>query len=105
MCVPTSSSAFSSSGENSTYWSFENSKPFTMSSRATGTSSFTQKYCCFRREPQSLCSRLKEMALVDSVAEWSFTGIETSPKDTVSVAIERDAMVLRLHQRAFGGSQ
>ena len=51
-----------------------------------------QKYCCFRREPQSLCSRLKEIALLDSVAEWSFTGIETSPKETVSVAIDREAM-------------
>src|SRR2546423_1666189 len=32
-----------------------------MSSRATGTSSLTQRYCCFRREPQPLCSRLNEI--------------------------------------------
>ena len=35
---------------------------------------------------------LKEMALLASVAENSFTGIETSPNETVSDAIERAAM-------------
>src|SRR5688572_17331578 len=64
-----------------------------MSSRATGTSSFTQKYCCFRREPQALCSRLKEIARLASVAENSFTGMDTSPKDRVNEAIDRAAML------------
>src|SRR5713226_8183309 len=63
-----------------------------MSSRATGTSSFTQKYCCLSREPQVLCSRLNEMARLASVAEKSFTGMETSPKETVSDAIDRAAI-------------
>src|SRR6267154_193120 len=63
-----------------------------MSSRATGTSSFTQMYCCLSRDPQVLCSRLNEMARLASVAEKSFTGIETIPNETVSVAIDRAAM-------------
>src|SRR5688572_13760262 len=65
-----------------------------MSSRPTGISSLRHRYCCFRREPQPLCSMLKEMALDDSVAEKSFTGIETNPKETVSEAMERAAMIL-----------
>src|SRR5687768_3732493 len=64
-----------------------------MSSRATGTSSFTQKYCCFRREPQALCSRLKEIARLASVAEKSFTGMDTIPKDRVNDAIDLAAML------------
>src|SRR5438477_10489570 len=63
-----------------------------MSSRATGTSSFTQMYCCLRREPQALCSRLNEIARLASVAEKSLTGMDTSPKDTVNEAIDRAAM-------------
>src|SRR5437870_853218 len=63
-----------------------------MSSRATGTSSFTQMYCCLSRDPQDLCSRLKEIARLASVAEKSFTGIETIPNETVSVAIDRAAI-------------
>src|SRR6266852_5147015 len=63
-----------------------------MSSRATTTSSLTQMYCCFKRDPQALCSRLNEMARLASVAEKSFTGIETLPNETVSVAIDRAAM-------------
>jgi hypothetical protein len=35
---------------------------------------------------------LKEMARLDSVAEKSFTGMDTRPKETVRVAIERAAM-------------
>src|SRR5258708_3164632 len=64
-----------------------------MSSRATGTSSFTQMYCCFNRDPQVLCNRLNEIARLASVAEKSFTGIETIPNETVSVAIDRAAML------------
>src|SRR5215831_785434 len=63
-----------------------------MSSRGTTTSSLMHTYCCFRREPQVLCSMLNEIALLDSVAEKSLTGIETSPKETVSDAMERAAM-------------
>src|ERR1700752_188708 len=64
-----------------------------MSSRGTTTSSLAQMYCCLRREPQALCRRLKEIARLASEAEKSFTGIETSPNETVSEAIDRAAMV------------
>src|SRR5437763_4723249 len=64
-----------------------------MSSRATATSSFTQKYCCFSREPQVLCSRLNEIARLASVAGKSLTGMDTSPNDTVNEAIDRAAIV------------
>src|SRR3977135_4499215 len=57
-----------------------------MSSRPTATSSLTQMYCCLSRDPQALCSRLNEIARLASVAEKSFTGIETIPKQTVAVA-------------------
>src|SRR5689334_9828071 len=74
-----------------------------MSSRPTGTSSLTQKYCCFKREPQALCSRLNEMARLASVAEKSFTGMETSPKETVNDAMERAAIsYLRQHGKNAG---
>src|SRR4051812_10641827 len=63
-----------------------------MSSRPTGTSSLTQKYCCRRREPQALCSRLKEIARLDSVAEKSLTGIDTSPNEILKEPIDRAAI-------------
>src|SRR6185503_7405786 len=63
-----------------------------MSSRGTTTSSLAQMYCCLTREPQALCSMLKEIARLASVAEKSLTGMETSPKETVRDAIERAAM-------------
>src|SRR6266849_4631692 len=63
-----------------------------MSSRATATSSLTQMYCCLRRDPQALCSRLNEIARLASVAEKSFTGIDTSPNETVNDAIDRAAI-------------
>src|SRR5437667_522765 len=63
-----------------------------MSSRPTATSSFTQMYCCLSRDPQDLCSRLNEMARLASVAEKSFTGMETSPNETVNDAIDRAAI-------------
>src|SRR4051794_14050656 len=69
-----------------------------MSSRATGTSSLMQMYCCLRREPQALCSRLNDSWRLASVAEYSFTGIATSPKDTVRVPIDLAAMAT-LRQR------
>src|SRR6266705_3201141 len=74
-----------------------------MSSRATGTSSFTQMYCCLSRDPQVLCSRLKEMARLASVAEKSLTGMETSPNETVNDAIDRAAIsYLRRYRRNTG---
>src|SRR3979490_3371471 len=63
-----------------------------MSSRATATSSLTQMYCCLSRDPQALCSRLNEIARLASVAEKSFTGIETIPNETVSVGVGRAGM-------------
>src|SRR5437764_7945213 len=79
-----------------------------MSSRTTGTSSLMQMYCCFSRDPQPLCSRLKEIARLASVAEKSFTGIDTSPNEIVNDAIDRAAMSclpgcsgLEARQRAF----
>src|ERR1044071_539420 len=74
-----------------------------MSSRATGTSSFTQMYCCLSRDPQVLCSRLNEIARLASVAEKSFTGIETIPNETVSVAIDRAGMLASAHVPPFQG--
>src|SRR3979411_1777742 len=74
-----------------------------MSSRATGTSSFTQMYCCLSRDPQVLCSRLNEMARLASGAEKSFTGIETIPNETVRVAIDRGAMSAREMVPPFQG--
>src|SRR5262249_54855176 len=63
-----------------------------MSSRGTATSSFAQRYCCLSRDPHPLWSMLNEIAWLDSVAEKSFTGIETSPNETVRVAMDRGAM-------------
>jgi hypothetical protein len=50
-------------------------------------------YCCLSREWHVLWRRLNEMAWLASVAEKSFTGIDTSPKETVSDAMERGAML------------
>src|SRR4029078_4917744 len=66
------------------------------SSRSTITSSLMQTYCCLRREPQVLCSMLKEIAFCDWVAVNSFTGIATSPKETVSEPMERGAAIKTL---------
>src|SRR5688572_7156435 len=52
-----------------------------------------QTYCCFRREPQPLCSMLKEIEFWDWVAVNSFTGIATSPNETVSEPMERGAAI------------
>src|SRR5262245_40932092 len=62
-----------------------------MSSRSTIWPSLRQTYCCRRREPQSLCSRLNEICPVDCVAVKSLTGIATSPNEIVSEPIERGA--------------
>ncbi len=63
-----------------------------MSSRATGISSFRQRYCCLSREPQSLCNMLNEIALLASVAENIFAGIDTNPNAMVRDPIDRAAM-------------
>src|ERR1700743_2561806 len=49
-------------------------------------------YCCLRRELHFLCSRLKETAELACVAEKSFTGMETRPKEMVAVPTEWAAM-------------
>src|SRR5215831_13827808 len=87
--VDFSSIALSSSGENWTYLSLENSKPLIMSSRSTFSPSEEQMYCCFKRDPHFLCSRLKEMALCGCEAKKSFTGMETRPKEMVPDAMAR----------------
>src|SRR5262245_50017062 len=56
-------------------------------------------YCCFSREPHSLWSMLKEIPVADSAAEYSLTGIDTMPKETVAVAIARGA-IMRPPKRA-----
>src|SRR5436190_3275365 len=86
-----SCSAFSSSGWKITKRSFSNSYPFTISARSTMCWSFSDTYCCFRREP-SLSSMLKRTAAELSVAEYSLTGIDTRPNERESDAIERAAM-------------
>src|SRR5581483_4064537 len=72
-----------------------------MSSRGTTTSSLMQRYCCFTRDPHALCSRLNEIARLASVAEYSFTGIETSPNETLSDAMDLAAMVLSRRRGAY----
>src|SRR5437764_969597 len=62
-----------------------------MSARATTAWSFSETYCCFRREP-SRVRRLNFTAPDDSVAEYSFTGMDTRPKLNDRDAMERAAM-------------
>ncbi len=76
----------------------------TISSRDTGTSSLMQKYCWLQaRAALGLCSRLKEICRLASVAEYSFTGMATSPKDTVSDAMERAAMTISVQRIGANG--
>src|SRR2546428_9490416 len=70
-----------------------------MSARSTGMFSLMHRYCCFTREPQ-VCSRLKPTLDELSVAEYSFTGIDTSPKLSDSEAMERAAMGAPLRSAA-----
>src|SRR6267143_381137 len=86
--VPFSSSALSSSGVNWTYRPLANSYPLIMSSFSTFSPSFTQTYCCFRRDPSFLCSQLNEIAADDSPAENILIGTETSPKEIVAEPME-----------------
>src|SRR5215831_17632727 len=62
-----------------------------MSARSTRWPSFSETYCCLRREP-SLSSMLKRTVAELSVAECSLTGIDTRPNERESDAIERAAM-------------
>src|SRR5438270_3413973 len=55
-------------------------------------SSRGQMYCCLSRPLHLACSRLKEMAADDWLAENSFTGIETNPKEMVPDAMDRALM-------------
>src|SRR5678816_2246530 len=93
VCEDFSSSSLISSGVKMTYWSRENSYPLTVWSRETTWPSFWQMYCWRSREPQSLWSMLKETLVADSAAEYSLTGIETMPNETVAVAIARGAIM------------
>src|SRR4051812_38630987 len=63
-----------------------------MSARSTTTCSLMQMYCCLTREPQVLCNRLNEISLPACVAGYTFTGIDTRPKESDRSAIERAAM-------------
>src|SRR5262245_46889463 len=67
-----------------------------MSSRSTISPSFEQMYCCLSRDPHFLCRWLNEIPDDELDAVKSFTGIETSPNDTVTEPIERSAMGARL---------
>src|SRR3954466_6448483 len=58
-----------------------------MSSRWTISLSVGQMYCCLSRVLHFLCSRLKDTLADAWVAANSFTGIDTSPNDTVAPAI------------------
>src|SRR5215831_15213579 len=49
-------------------------------------------YCCLSRLPHLECSRLKEIADDDCVAEKSLTGMETRPKEMVPDAMDRALM-------------
>src|SRR5271154_1922437 len=51
-------------------------------------------YCCFTREPSFWRSKLKESRSEDTVAEYSFTGMATNPKEMVSEAIERACVAM-----------
>src|SRR5512143_3378502 len=64
-----------------------------MWSRSTIAPSLLQTSCCFTRAWSSSCSMLKEMAAFDSLAEKRSTGIETSPKEMVAVAVGLGDMV------------
>jgi hypothetical protein len=59
-----------------------------MSSFSTIPPSLEQTYCCFSRLPQDLCSMLKLTVADDSLAEYSDTGTETSPKEMVAFPID-----------------
>src|SRR5688500_15769730 len=91
--VAFSSSALSSSGVNTTYWSFANSYPLLVSSRpTTSLSSFGQTYCCLSLDPHFLWSMLNDTLDFPSEDEYRLTGTETSPNEMVAVPMDRAAM-------------
>src|SRR5438477_2409512 len=55
-------------------------------------SSRGQMYCCLSRLPHFPCSRLKEMAADDWLAENNFTGMDTRPNEIVPEAMDRALM-------------
>ena len=60
-----------------------------MSERGTTDWSFSETYCCLSREP-SLASMLNLTDPADSVAEYSFTGIDTRPKRIIPRQLARE---------------
>jgi hypothetical protein len=62
-----------------------------MSARSTFFPVLFETYCCSRREPSG-ASKLNLILLSLPVADYSLTGIETSPKDRERDAIERAAI-------------
>src|SRR4030095_2488548 len=93
MFVAFSSTALISSAEKTTYWSFANSYPLTVSARSTTSLlSFGQMYCCFSRPPHFLCNMLNDTLVFDSADEYRFTGTETRPNEIVALAIDRGGM-------------
>src|SRR5262245_640408 len=65
-----------------------------MSARSTTAPSLGHTYCCLRRVPHALCSRLKEMPALLCVAGKMSTGMDTMPKEIVADAMERAMWVL-----------
>ena len=93
--VASSSRAWISSAEKRTNWSLEYSYPLTTPSRSTFSPSAGQMYCCFKGVLHLPCSIRKEMPSEVWAELKSLTGIETSPNDTVAVAMERGAAMER----------
>ena len=91
---PASSSALISSGSKMTYWSLANSISLHHLRAVDHLAVRAQTYCCLRREPSLRCRRLKEMRSDETVAEYSRTGIATSPKEIVNDAIERASVAM-----------
>jgi hypothetical protein len=71
-----------------------------MSSFSTIPPSFEQMYCCLSRLPQDLCSMLKLTVADDSLAEYSDTGTETSPKEMVAVPIDRGGIETHIRRKS-----
>src|SRR5579859_81684 len=91
-----SSIALISSGVKSTYWPFENSRPFIMSSFSTFSPVLESTYCCLQRAPVFLLIQLKEMAACDSDAEYIWIGTETRPQLIVAEDNGRALMSARI---------
>src|SRR5690606_20999238 len=64
----------------------------TMSSRGTSSPLPEETSCCFTREPSRRSIWLKRMVAADSAAEYSLTGMDTSPKEIVAEPSGRAAI-------------